>query len=144
MASDSPTPAASPWSQARSKLSELPGDVREYLIIFALLMGLLILTIVAAIPDFGPVINLGIAMAIAILKALLVVLFFMHVKQASQVTWVFAGSAFLWLAIMIALTLSDYATRNHTPGLIKDLPTAAVERTSARDQARPGEHPPAP
>jgi K+ transporter len=44
-------------------------------------------------------------------KAVLVILFFMHVKDASRVTWVFCGCSFLWLAIMLALTFGDYLTR---------------------------------
>ena len=106
-----PSPAPSSFAKARARFGALPKDVREYLIVFALLMALLLLTVLAALPDFGSTINLSIALTIAIIKAILVVLYFMHVKQASQVTWVFAGSAFLWLGIMIALTMTDYATR---------------------------------
>src|SRR5205823_12753025 len=109
-------------------------DVREYLIVFALLMAMLILTVLAALPDFGAFINLAIAMTIAIVKAVLVVLFFMHVKQASQVTWVFAGAAFLWLGIMIALTLADYATRGNQPGVVNELP--AVQFIHAEHASR--------
>jgi len=85
-------------------------SVRTYLIIYAMLIALLIATIVAAIFDLGAV-GLTIAMGIAIAKALLVILYFMHVRFSSGVTWVFAGAAFLWLGILIVLTMNDYVTR---------------------------------
>jgi cytochrome c oxidase subunit 4 len=51
------------------------------------------------------------ALTIAVLKATLVVLFFMHVKYSTRLTWlVIAGSVF-WLGILLALTFSDYLTR---------------------------------
>ena len=50
--------------------------------------------------------------AIAVLKATLVVLFFMHVKYSSRLTWaVVLGSVFR-LGILLTLTLGDYVTRN--------------------------------
>jgi K+ transporter len=42
---------------------------------------------------------------------MLVILFFMHVRHSSHVTWVFAGAAFLWLGILLVLTMNDYVTR---------------------------------
>jgi cytochrome c oxidase subunit IV len=129
--SPAPSPAPSRFAKARDRFHALPKDIREYLIVFALLMALLLLTVLAALPDFGSSINLSIALTIAIIKAILVVLYFMHVRQASQVTWVFAGAAFLWLGIMIALTMTDYATRNHTPNVIKDVPAAQLAQPDA-------------
>jgi cytochrome c oxidase subunit 4 len=85
-------------------------SVRTYLVIYAILIALLIATIIAAIFDFGAI-GLTIAMGIAVAKALLVVLYFMHVRHRSGVTWVFAGAAVLWLGILISLTMSDYVTR---------------------------------
>ena len=100
-------------------------------------MALLLVTVAAAyIPHLPPVVNVGIALTIAIIKATLVVLYFMHVKEASHVTWVFAGSAFLWLLIMISLTMADYATRNDTPGQIPDAPNPAAAVWSSRTLAR--------
>ena len=42
---------------------------------------------------------------------MLIVLIFMHVRYSDRLTWVFAGAPFLWLAILIVLTLNDYFTR---------------------------------
>ena len=89
--------------------------LRMYYVIFAWLMGLLLLTVIVSLIPFDkflPGLNVIIALIIAIVKAVLVVLFFMHVKDASKLTWAFASAAFLWLAIMLALTFNDYLTRH--------------------------------
>src|SRR3989337_566363 len=52
---------------------------------------------------------------LATIKAALVVLFFMHVKYASRLTKIFVCAAFLWLAILFALTFADYVTRGWLP-----------------------------
>ena len=68
------------------------------------------LTVQMAFLDLGPL-NTIVALAIAVFKATLVVLFFMHVKYSTRLTWaVVAGSVF-WLGILLVLTLSDYLTR---------------------------------
>jgi cytochrome c oxidase subunit 4 len=64
--------------------------------------------------DLGPW-NIVVALAIASLKAVLVVLFFMHVKYTSEkMTKVVIVSAIFWLFILLALSLADYATRLRT------------------------------
>ena len=83
-----------------------------YYTIFGILMGLTALTVFAAFHHLG-VFNFPVALGIAITKATLVILYFMHVRYAPRVTWAFAGAGFVWLGIMVALTLSDYMTRNH-------------------------------
>ena len=68
------------------------------------------LTVQAAFLDLGPL-NTVVALGIAVIKATLVVLFFMHVKYSTRLTWaVVAGSVF-WLGILFLLTFSDYLTR---------------------------------
>jgi len=76
----------------------------------ALLGLLLIATIVARWMPLGRL-NLIVALAIACAKATLVAVYFMHLRQASRVNRVFATVGILWLAILIALTLVDYAQR---------------------------------
>jgi cytochrome c oxidase subunit 4 len=51
------------------------------------------------------------ALTIAIMKTLLVILYFMHVRYTSRITWVFVAAGFIWFMIMVDLTLSDYLTR---------------------------------
>ncbi len=85
-----------------------------YFLVFATLMILTGVTVGVASIDLGPL-NTIVALTIAGCKTLLVILYFMHVRYSSRLTWVFAGVGFLWLAILIAFTLSDMRTRNWQP-----------------------------
>jgi cytochrome c oxidase subunit 4 len=86
---------------------------KTYLWVWIALMALMVMT--AALSR----INLGewstvVALVIAAAKALLVVLFFMHVKYEQQkIAWVFVIAGFFWLAILLTLTLTDYMTRGY-------------------------------
>ena len=84
-----------------------------YYKIFAVLMLLLIATIGVAYIDLGPW-NIVAAMSIAVTKAVLVILFFMHVKYNTKLTWVFVTAGFFWFGIMIAFTMADYLARRGT------------------------------
>ncbi|MBI5093171.1 MAG: cytochrome C oxidase subunit IV family protein, partial [Candidatus Hydrogenedentes bacterium] len=55
--------------------------------------------------------NIVVALAVAVTKAVLIMLFFMHVKYSSKLTWVFVVGAFVWLAIMLVLVCMDFASR---------------------------------
>lgn len=81
-----------------------------YLWVFIALMVLTVLTVWVAYFDFG-VLNDVVALAIAMTKALLVVLFFMHVKYSTRLTALTAVAGLVWLGILIGLTLNDYLTR---------------------------------
>jgi cytochrome c oxidase subunit 4 len=85
--------------------------ISTYLLVFAALMVLLIITLAAAAVNLGEW-NLVIAMTIAVAKALLVVLFFMHLRWSSYLVRVFAGAALFWLTILFVLTLQDYFSRH--------------------------------
>src|SRR5262245_50943203 len=85
-----------------------------YFTIFGALMVLTILTVWVAYYDLGSW-NAIVALSIAVLKGTLVVLYFMHVRYSSKLTWVFVCAGFLWLLILFALTLSDYFTRHWVP-----------------------------
>jgi cytochrome c oxidase subunit 4 len=85
-------------------------SIKTYLIVFAALMVLMILTVVIAFFDFG-VLNKGIALSIATTKAALVMLFFMHLRYSSKLVWVFAGLGFFGLVIMIVIAMGDYVAR---------------------------------
>ena len=84
--------------------------VPTFLVIYGVLMGLLLLTVGAALLDLGPY-QFAAAMTIAIIKAVLIVLYFMHVRYSERLTWIFSGASFLWLVVLIAFTLNDYLTR---------------------------------
>jgi cytochrome c oxidase subunit 4 len=81
-----------------------------YYWIFAILMVCTYLTWQVAFFDLGPF-NAIAALTIAVFKAVLVVLFFMHVRYSTRLTWAVVASGVFWLAIMLALTLADYLTR---------------------------------
>jgi cytochrome c oxidase subunit IV len=81
-----------------------------YIAVFVALLLLLVATVVAAEWDVGRW-NFVVAVAIASLKAALILLFFMHVRYSPPLIWLFVFSGFYWMAIMFALTLSDYITR---------------------------------
>jgi len=83
---------------------------RTYLVIFGLLMALLFATVAAAYIDLGQL-NLPLAMAIASVKALLIIVFLMHLRHASRLTQLFASIGFFWLAILLLLAMSDYVSR---------------------------------
>ena len=68
------------------------------------------LTVWAAFQNFGPF-NIVIALGIASMKATLVVLYFIHARYSPKRTQLVIVCAIFWLAIMLALTLSDYQTR---------------------------------
>jgi cytochrome c oxidase subunit 4 len=88
---------------------------RVYVTIFlALLIGTG-LTVLAAFQDFPGPLNAVVALTIAVVKATLVVLFFMHVRYSSRLIWLVIAAALFWLAIMFALTISDYSTRSWLP-----------------------------
>ncbi|GMU21273.1 MAG: hypothetical protein AMXMBFR13_13660 [Phycisphaerae bacterium] len=87
---------------------------RTYIFVFIWLLALLAITIVLAFVPMG-VWGTVVGYSIAMVKAVLIMLYFMHVRNASHLTWVFAGAAFLWLGILFVLTLSDYTTRGWLP-----------------------------
>ena len=81
-----------------------------YVIIWASLMLLLLLTWGVAQFNLGWF-NAIAALTIAVTKMLLVILYFMHVRYGERRTWIFVAAGFIWLLIMIDLTLGDYLTR---------------------------------
>ena len=83
---------------------------KTYVLIWAALMLLLFVTLGLAMLNLSPF-NVALALTIAVTKMLLILLYFMHVKFSSRLTWLFAGAGFLWLLIMITLTMTDYLAR---------------------------------
>jgi cytochrome c oxidase subunit 4 len=89
-----------------------------YYAVFAALMVGTAATVAAAFVDMGAMNNV-VMLAIAIAKATLVVLFFMHVRWGTRLTWVIAASGFFWLLILFGLTMQDYLTRGWVDGTWK-------------------------
>ena len=93
-------------------MSEHIVPVKIYLTIFLALLFGTGLTVVAAFVDFPWQFNSIVALTIAVAKATLVVLFFMHVRYSPRLVWLIVGAALFWMGIMFSLTFSDYFTRN--------------------------------
>jgi cytochrome c oxidase subunit 4 len=88
-----------------------------YGVFLALVVGT-VLTVVAASVDMGAFNNVAM-LTIACAKATLVVLYFMHVRWSSRLTWVVVAAGFFWLLIMFTLTLGDYFSRGWIPGTLR-------------------------
>jgi cytochrome c oxidase subunit IV len=86
-----------------------------YYFVFAALIVGTALTVGAAFLDLG-VLNNVVMLGIAITKATLVVLYFMHVRWSTRLTWVVVASGFFWLMILFGLTMQDYLTRGWVDG----------------------------
>jgi len=78
------------------------------------LLALLALTWAIAYVNLGPF-NLIVALAVAIAKAIIIALFFMHIKGSSRLLHFAAVAGVIWLLFLISLTLGDYATRGWVP-----------------------------
>jgi cytochrome c oxidase subunit 4 len=78
------------------------------------LLALLALSWAIAYVDLG-LFNLIVALAVAIAKAIIIALFFMHIKGSSRVLHLAAVAGVIWLLFLISLTLGDYITRGWVP-----------------------------
>jgi cytochrome c oxidase subunit 4 len=83
---------------------------RVYLAIYGILILCTYLTVQIAFFDLGSV-NTIAALIIAVFKAALVVLVFMHVRYSTPLTWAVVVGSVFWLAILLTLTMTDYLTR---------------------------------
>jgi len=92
--------------------------LKLYYTIFAALMVGTVITVWVAFFDLGPLNNI-VMLGIACAKALLVVLYFMHIRWSTRLTMVVAGAGFFWLLILFSLTMSDYLSRGWVPGTLR-------------------------
>jgi cytochrome c oxidase subunit 4 len=83
---------------------------RIYFGVFGALIFLTLVTTGVAYLDLG-VLNTPVALSIAVAKAILVMMFFMHLRQGDFLTKVFVGAGVLWLLHLLMFMLSDYLTR---------------------------------
>ncbi len=89
--------------------------VKIYATIWVILLAATVLTALVSFVDLGGDWNAVVALCIAVSKASLVVLFFMHVRYSSRFTWVLAAAGFFWLAILIGFTMADRVSRPWVP-----------------------------
>lgn len=85
-------------------------ELRTYLFVYIALLALLALTIGAALVPLGGW-NTAVNMTIAVAQALLVLIFFMRLRDSSGLQRVVAAVGFVWLSMLFGLTLTDYLTR---------------------------------
>lgn len=84
--------------------------VKTYALVFAALIVLTVTTVEVSKIELG-VFNFVCAMTIAVIKATLVVWFFMHVRDSTSMTKLFVVAGLFWMSILIVFTMSDYASR---------------------------------
>jgi len=89
--------------------------IKTYAAVFGALLALTITTVAVSKLDLGEF-NFVAAMTIAVVKAALVVLFFMDVRRATSLTKLIVGAGLFWMAILLVFVLSDYVSRGWLPG----------------------------
>ena len=109
-------------------------SVKLYIAIFLTLMVFTFVTVWVSTINFG-FMNDVVAMTIAVIKMLLVALFFMHLKYQARLVWLIAGAGLIWLVIMFSITLSDFMTREM---IVNPQPWTAI--TVEHPSAHSGEH----
>ena len=110
------------------------GSIASYLAVFGSLMALTAITVVASRIDLGPM-NVWVAVLIAMTKASIVVLFFMHVKYSSPLIKLTAACGFIWLLFLFGLTFADYIGRT-----MVDPPKAWITPPAVANAAPAAEH----
>ena len=89
-------------------------EKKIYYKVFGGLMVLLGATVAISYIHLGKL-NVIAALTIAVIKAVLIILYFMHVRYSSRLLWIFVGAGFFWLGILFALSFSDFLTRGWLP-----------------------------
>jgi cytochrome c oxidase subunit 4 len=85
-------------------------SVATYIAVFVALMVLTAITVVVSQFNLG-LLNTPVALGVATVKATLVILYFMHVRHATRLTWVVIIGSFLWVGVLFVLTFADYLSR---------------------------------
>jgi cytochrome c oxidase subunit IV len=99
-------------------MSEHADAVKIYTFVFIGLLVLTGVTTAVAYVDLGPF-SVVVALAIAVVKMLLVALFFMHLRHSTVLTRLVVAGGLLWLGILIGLSMSDFASRSWLNSLAK-------------------------
>jgi cytochrome c oxidase subunit 4 len=93
-------------------MSEHVLPFRVYVFVWIALMALMALTVYLSTVPMGHALNTAVALFIAAVKAVLVLMFFMHLKYESyKLSAVVFGAGLFWLLILFGLNLTDYLTR---------------------------------
>lgn len=92
-------------------MSEHVSRSTTYYAVFAALIALTFLTVGISFIDLGAW-HTPVGLLIAVTKASLVALFFMHLLHSPRMIWISFGAGLFWLAILLGLTMADYLTRH--------------------------------
>jgi|SRR5580700_686906 cytochrome c oxidase subunit 4 len=95
-------------------MQEHVDSLKTYTLVFLSLLILTAATTLVATIDLGRL-NIVMALFIAVVKMMLVALFFMHLRHTTVLTKVVVGGGLLWLAILLVLSLADFGTRGWLP-----------------------------
>ena len=95
-------------------MQEHVASIKSYALVFVSLLILTAATTIVATIDLGPF-NVVMALFIAVVKMMLVALFFMHLRHSTVLTKVVVGGGMLWLGILLLLSLTDFVTRGWLP-----------------------------
>ena len=95
------------------------GGIKIYVVVLTALLLLTAVTVWAAFINFGHM-NIVIALAIAVIKASLVMFFFMHLKGSPGILKLYVLSAFIFMSVLIGMTMNDFLTRGWGPQLEPD------------------------
>jgi len=85
-----------------------------YYAIFAILLIFTGVTAGVAFIDLGPL-NTFVALTIAVIKATLVILYFMHLRYSTKLTWIFVSAGVFWFLILMAFLFADVLSRGWLP-----------------------------
>lgn len=96
-------------------MSEVAVSRTKYMIVWAVLLLLLAATVAVAYRVHLGRLNTIAALGIASIKAVIIGLYFMHLRYSSRLMWCYAAGAVLWLGIMFAFAFSDYLYRSLLP-----------------------------
>jgi cytochrome c oxidase subunit 4 len=95
-------------------MSETIVSKGTYVVVWLALLVLLAATVAVSYVHLG-ILNIIATIGIASIKALIIMMYFMHVRYSPRLTWVVVGAGFFWLAILFTLAFGDYYTRVYMP-----------------------------
>lgn len=87
-------------------------SLKTYMAIYAALLVLLVATVLASELPISRSAHFFVAMTIAVVKAVLIMLFFMHVYYSAPLIWVTAVGSLVWVALLIGFLLADSWSRD--------------------------------
>lgn len=112
------------------------GHKKTYIAIWLALLALTYITVAVSYKDFGEL-NMVVAMLVATVKASLVALYFMHLKEDKKLNQVVFASSFLFFALLIGFSIGDTMTRQkYTAVKIREIQEPEWKQSSKMSELR--------